>query len=180
MIDLQGCGQESCVTTVRGCLDPSKFNYDSTANTEIAGDCQAIVYGCTDRSMYNWEAAANTENVPSSCVAYSFGCTDANAFNHDPAANCGLADNLPDNCVDTSVCVARVSGCTDNAKFNYNPAANTDDSSCVDFIHAAWMRALTTTIRRRTHTMAAASFQDVRTQWHRSTRTLRIKMTVRV
>ncbi len=67
---------------VEGCMDPTAFNYDASANTDD-GSCIAVVNGCTDPTAFNYDASANTDD--GSCII--LGCTDPTAFNYDASAN---------------------------------------------------------------------------------------------
>ena len=54
-VDLCGCG------CVRGCMDSTAFNFNSTAN-HPDGSCQPIVYGCTHLMAPNRDSLANTDD----------------------------------------------------------------------------------------------------------------------
>eukprot|EP01043_Picozoa_sp_COSAG02_P012130 COSAG02_NODE_462_length_21838_cov_17.900501_3_plen_4662_part_00 len=129
-----GCGQESCAAKIAGCLDPTMYTYDASANDHTEDLCEEVVYGCTDRSMFNWDENANT--LDGTCVPFAFGCTDPEAINYDRNANCASEIDPPNNCDNTaSVCEARVYGCTDQTMSNFDPTANVDDGSCQSFMY---------------------------------------------
>ena len=138
-----------CQPTIIGCMDASKFNYNSDANTDD-GSCVDIVNGCTDTLAANYNSAANTDD--GSC--FFNGCTDSTAVNYDATilANGGSDDGSCiyqlDGCTDPLAfnydsdatdddgsCIAAVYGCTDTTAFNYDAAVNIDDGTCEDVVY---------------------------------------------
>ena len=109
-----------CVDVVVGCMIPGSFNYNAQANTP--GPCTPIVYGCTSPIAFNYNPLANTDD--GSCVGIVYGCMDPDAFNYDPLAN-----------IDDSSCIEIVYGCMDVSAFNYNPLANIDNGNCIPFVY---------------------------------------------
>ncbi len=109
-----------CIAVVVGCMIPSAFNYNPQANT--SGPCTPVIYGCMSSIALNYNPAANTDD--GSCIGIVYGCTDPAAFNYNPLAN-----------VDDESCIDIVYGCTDATMFNYNPLANIDNGSCEPFIY---------------------------------------------
>ncbi len=109
-----------CVPVVIGCMIPGSFNYNAQANT--SGPCIPIIYGCTSPIAFNYNPLANTDD--GSCVGVVYGCTDSTMWNYMPSAN-----------IDDSSCVPYIFGCMDPSMWNYNPNANTDNGSCIAFAY---------------------------------------------
>ena len=111
----------SCGTqAVWGCIDPTMFNYDPSANISNGG-CIPIVYGCMNELAFNFNPNANT---PSTCIPVIEGCTSPIALNYDSLAN-----------TDDGSCIGVIYGCMDPNAFNFDPLANVDDSSCVEIVY---------------------------------------------
>ena len=109
-----------CVPVVIGCMIPGSFNYNAQANT--SGPCIPIIYGCTSPIAFNYNPLANTDD--GSCIGVVYGCTDSTMWNYMPSAN-----------IDDSSCVPYIFGCMDPSMWNYNPNANTDNGSCIAFAY---------------------------------------------
>ena len=131
---------------VRGCMDPSAENYDSSA-TQNARNCRYRILGCKHHRAVNYVADATvddgscifarpgcTQNVPNyrtinydfranlddgSCILMVSGCTNPNSLNYVSDANS-----------DDGSCIPATLGCMAPAAFNFNPAANRDDGRC--------------------------------------------------
>ena len=114
------CG-DYCIPTILGCMDPTAFNYDSTANT-TDNNCIMVINGCTNSLAFNYDSLANTDD--GSCIAEVIGCMDSTAFNFNSTANTN----------DPLSCVPVILGCVDVTMFNYNAAANTDDGTCTPIV----------------------------------------------
>ena len=111
----------SCQTqAVWGCIDPTAFNYDTTANINNGG-CIPVVLGCMQPLAFNYNPQANT---PDTCIAVVYGCMSSIAINYDPLAN-----------TDDGSCIGVNYGCTDSTMWNYSPSANSDDDSCIPYIY---------------------------------------------
>ena len=138
----------TCVATIYGCTDNSKFNYNSSANTPcdsgcIGGQtgpnccCEPFIYGCMIPSASNTNLTANTDD--GTCTWY--GCTNPLAPNHGYENPLG-GPNLPwtssilnyaasgsqYGVQDDGSCLG--GGCTDPIATNYNISALWDDGSC--------------------------------------------------
>lgn len=125
-------GQYSCELTglegtlcntqlVYGCTDPSKVEYNPSANIDDGTCGDDKVEGCMNPNAYNYDPLANVED--GSCEDIIEGCTDDTMFNYNPEAN-----------TNDGSCVVDVSGCTNEEMFNYNENATTDDNSCYAII----------------------------------------------
>ena len=135
----------SCKKARYGCTDPTKYNYDVTAN--IAGTrlpdtglgcgspncvCEDYVYGCTDDKATNYDTTVNTED--GSCVYH--GCTDPISPDYDFALSNPAVDG-PNNelyyengiAVDDGSCTYP-GGCTDSLACNYDANETVDNGSC--------------------------------------------------
>ena len=111
----------SCTTqAIWGCIDPSAFNYDPSANIDNGG-CVDVIYGCMIQGSFNYNPNANT---PTNCIPVIYGCTSDIAINYNPNAN-----------TDDGSCEGAILGCTDTSAFNFAPLANTDDGSCIPIIY---------------------------------------------
>tara|TARA_R110002020_G_scaffold17923_6_gene63429 strand:- start:1180 stop:10740 length:9561 start_codon:yes stop_codon:yes gene_type:complete len=85
-ISFQGIGilqSGQDVQEVYGCMDPTAFNYSSTANVDN-GTCEAVVNGCTDTLANNYDPAANTS---AGCIFV--GCMDNSYQEYNLLANDG-------------------------------------------------------------------------------------------
>jgi hypothetical protein len=80
-------GNGNCVACTYGCMDPTMFNYDTTATCPPlpgGAPCQPFVSGCTDSSAINYNTSANQDD--GSCYYDMLGCSDS--------SNCGDVENL--------------------------------------------------------------------------------------
>jgi hypothetical protein len=100
---------------VDGCIDPTAFNYDWTANTDDSS-CKPVINGCMNDKFTEYKPTANTDD--GSCATENvYGCTDDTAINYDKTANTD----------DGSCATEIVDGCMDKKAFNYDETANTND-----------------------------------------------------
>ena len=101
---------ESCISAVEGCTDPTAFNYDASANTDnvhvfhlfmVVQMTQCLIttlmqililmvcyvfhlFQAVQMALFNYAINANTDD--GSCVAVVEGCTFEEAFNYDASA----------------------------------------------------------------------------------------------
>ncbi len=135
---------------IRGCLNSSATNYDSSA-TQDDGSCvfdtdgdgildSDEVSGCTGPSANNYNSAATDDD--GSCdydadddgiddVDEIKGCTDESANNHDQTAtdDDGSCDYDADD--DGIVDRNEIEGCMDQTAINFDQEATDDDGSCM-------------------------------------------------
>jgi len=115
--DLANMPSDNCIPFIFGCIDTTAFNYDPIANSDN-GSCIPVTPGCTDPNAFNYNLDANVEDF--SCIDIIYGCTDSDALNYNPNAN-----------TDNGSCIATLEGCTDASAYNFDPIANFDDESCL-------------------------------------------------
>ena len=115
-----------CTTTVLGCIDPTAFNYSSTANYDD-GSCIPVISGCATLGSTNYDCAAGNTSYPCSDnvntddgSCFVGGCTDPSAINYSTVAT-----------QDDGSCISTINGCTDSTACNYDSTANVDDGSCI-------------------------------------------------
>ena len=126
----------SCELNVYGCMDPTAFNYNSSANVaqvsnlDNSNPCIPVVYGCMLAYADNYDASANTDD--GSCIF--LGCIDEDYIEYDPLYN---EDTQPTSCF-----TIKIYGCTNSIAFNYDSLANVNQVSylnnfdpCVPTIH---------------------------------------------
>ena len=130
----------SCISTL-GCVDPTMFNYSSSATADCNGDplvggfsiqasgwnaspcCQPFVYGCMALHMFNTTSTANAPCSGPAPTTPGSGCFPPNCWG--PKVSPGLG-----------CCEPEVWGCTDPSMFNYDPNANTMlPGSCIPFMY---------------------------------------------
>ena len=98
-------GNECCVYTVSGCMDPLDANFDPIATTNDPSQCTGV-FGCTDPLACNYDCA-----------------TIINEFSITP---CNDGVNTDDGTCEYEAC----EGCMDPLANNYNPNATRTDNSC--------------------------------------------------
>ena len=115
-----------CISTVLGCIDPTAFNYSSTANYDD-GSCIPVISGCATLGSTNYDCAAGNTSYPCSDnvntddgSCFVGGCTDPSAINYSTVAT-----------QDDGSCISTINGCTDSTACNYDSTANVDDGSCI-------------------------------------------------
>ena len=128
---------------VRGCMDPSAENYDSSA-TQNARNCRYRILGCKHHRAVNYVADATVDD--GSCIFARPGCTqnvpNYRTINYDFRAN-----------LDDGSCILMVSGCTNPNSLNYVSDANSDDGSCIPATLGCMAPAAFNLTRRPTATM---------------------------
>ena len=103
----------SCFYIHPGCMDPTAFNYDPTANRPAS--CVPVRPGCMAPAALNYYPDANVDD--GSCLLA--GCTDSTRLNYDAAAT-----------TDNGMCTPLFPGCTNSRGSNYSPMYNVDDGTC--------------------------------------------------
>ena len=139
----------------RGCIDPTRANFDSLARVSDGSCAPPQQHGCTRRTALNFQPDSTTDD--GSCVVP--GCTDRTSprfdseATHDDGCSCagrcasrmrqlqtsGCCPlpgtiNFDPTCsgadVDYGSCIFVFRGCTASLALNFNPTANIDDASC--------------------------------------------------
>ncbi len=81
---LANVDNDSCIPFIYGCTDTEAFNFNPLANA-LDNTC-CYLSGCLDPTAFNYDSTACFEPV-NSCITIMMGCTDLNADNYDGFAN---------------------------------------------------------------------------------------------
>jgi len=124
------CGN-NCIDRIYGCIDPTAYNYDATANT-TDNSCYYNP-GCMDAAYEEYHTQGYIADYDNgSCSIYAiFGCMDPSQFNYDLYATVQWTSVVDP----TDPCISMIFGCLDPTAFNFDPLANTEDYSCIPFIY---------------------------------------------